>query len=939
MSSMKGKISTLLTILLALTILLFSYSNDVMYLSTNFNVKFVKSLISSILFFILFTYIGYPITKLLTREKISSLLTLFISWNVGILISSFVGKVAEIFGILDTYTLSYVLMGIALLFSYISDADDEIKSLAKEIINNKYLVFVLFLSIIPIVYLRLHSLFPWMLAYDQFAYSGIALSYIRGQPKLDLYPSYHIAMALASSLLRINPIFVYWTAPFLVMPLYVLGIYTLVSEIFEKKEIALIAGSLAPWFNGWGWASDPYTFAPRTFLFLSFPYLLILITRSIKEGERKSRFLTSIIPLIPFLFYLFFKGSSLGEPINIITLIIFTTISVIILRIIRGKNTYLPLLIISFSTLTLLHIIEASFPSMLLVIYAIALSLLSLSRNLGVGISIFLSLFFASYFFSDWIGFSTPITDVILNIGKAPVALTKLLGVAGEGPSSEFKRAMLMQMYTPLILISSLIGMIISLKFSNYPTYPFLLLTSVTFYVIFLPWKWPARVVNYLTTLISSYAGLGLYSLLQYLKKPSTEQREREERTRGRRRGPRFSVERKDYNMVYILVVIFLVLILLIYIPVSYYAYVAVMRSKGYVYLSFLSHFTMGDLIFSEKLWNLLSNGDILVSDPMTKRVIEGLTGLSLRIVSKDTAKKIIYSYTYPLISKLAKGEKVAIAVTGRTLYWLEREIKDVVPAIPPFPLSSYVGLYRLVYSHDTLIPLAYTPTGYLFLTKENVSKKTLIYPITVNGRKVNVTLSYYDRYYAEGRLTLSGSGKYVIKYPKSWTVEYIRVGKKELNPSKLKRIEPDIQIVNVDKKAKIEVVWSTNLLMEDVGLRVHGPNINRNMWSTVSNATMSVYRIQKLGINSSDYPLLITKISGSNALFRIYILFEDGHGIILPRPEMPGFKAPSYPSELLYKYGPYDKGKRVVAISIMAYPQYDKPFDFMIHYLMLARG
>jgi len=451
---------------------------------------------------------------------------------------------------------------------------------------------------------------------------------------------------------------------------------------------------------------------------------------------------------------------------------------------------------------------------------------------------------------------------------------------------------MLIQMYTPLVLVFSLAGMALSLR--NALSYPFLLLTSSTFYITFLPWKWPARIVNYLTTMISPDAGLGIYKLHHYLKEMRTDKERRRQKLKT---VPR-EVRGYSGKAAYYLVAAFLVLVLAVYVPVSYYAYVAVMRSNGYTYQGHLSHFTLDDLKISEKILEKgLSPGDVIITDPMTKRVVEGLTGLSLASVEYELVKRVAYSYSYPLVSKAARNRKVAIALTGRTLYWLRsgRDEKSI-PAIPPYPVKFYVGLNRLIDSNNTLELLTSGPNGYLFLAKNDVTRKVLKWPVKVNGKKVNAVIKYYDKYSASSTLTLTGSEKYLIAYPKTWVFKSVKIVGNVVEPESLKvvRVDPELEIL-AKKDAKIEVRWKANLLLKAVGLRVHGPSLNKKAWTVVSNATRVVYRLERLGINSTKYPFLIMGVKGeSNTLFRVHMLFEDGKLAIIPSSPL---RSPEYES------------------------------------------
>ena len=218
----------------------------------------------------------------------------FLEWLIGIgmLVGLFYLFVAsELVGI--EYFSYFVL---ALLAVLVFLTNKKITNLIDLLKKNKIIILVIFLSIIPVVIYKINYQFPIQPAGDVMAFIEEANGILQGNINLIDRISFNVYLPVISVLLSIvsalggaSPLAICWFVPFLIYPVLSLGIYSLIIQKTDNKNLALLSAIIPTWFVG-SMVMDMMSIRPKTLIFVLFPfflsyYIYLRETKNKKEGN------------------------------------------------------------------------------------------------------------------------------------------------------------------------------------------------------------------------------------------------------------------------------------------------------------------------------------------------------------------------------------------------------------------------------------------------------------------------------------------------------------------------------------------------------------------------------------------------------------------------------------------------------------------------------
>ena len=888
-------------------------ANDVDNITGDMHRKAVKTVVASLMSIFLPINLGFMILSPLTRrmsQHAPPVLMLASFWSVGLLLIWLLATGVAVPLGLGLRWMAVLLALVSLLSLRRPGLDFTVRGLLMAVSRSRRLQLALSLSIIPIVYMKIRSPFPYMISYDQLYYSGIALRYMDGKLPFNWYPGYHSLVGTVCALVSLNPVFLYWTAPFLVVPVFVLGLFTMVHRAFEDEYAALAASLMAPWFNGWGWASDPYTFAPRTFLYLLLPYLVLSVVEVSKERKARlvDRALLPVYAVLPVVSYFVMEALGRHPHATLLAWLVPVAPSLALTLVVRSPLP-LPSLLLILSAFPL-HTLESAALSLPLVLVSVICFLHAKSPRVSSLLVYLVASLFMLYFYSQWLGVENPVLDAIKAVGDTPAAILVELTYPFH---YEFKDQLmlLVQSYMPLTLILCLAGAAYSVRESGSACVPALLLALVgTLYVYFLPWPYGRRLINYLTTLITPFAALAITSFI-------------------RASGARW---------LRLLLTALITALMALSLPLSYYMYIEYFRMRGYTYRGWVTHFTEGDLKAAEWLRARARDYDVVVCDPMTMRILEGVSGREFSGVGYDAARRLLMDYDYARALKVAgRSRNVFFVINGRTYRWMLERPKESVPPYPPGSLVVFPGLRRLLASNRTVEIYRYRDEAVIVRLKRGVRQVvkdagTLV--VDVGGRfiEARARVKYYEPHDAICEVELTGYRRYDIKdFPRSWVFKEVLVNGKRRAPAP--GSDPDARIVvsGVKPGDKVVVRWYTNLLY-DACWR----SSNMGAWRREVKGRVVTLRMGGLNVVSDRCPVLIVSARGTeNAAYRVFLRLDDGT-LISPFPAP--VKLSGVDVELAINYGRMLRGRRVTEVVVTAWPIRGEKFDFRVNYVMLAR-
>jgi len=274
----------------------------------------IKAFIASLMFLLMPFNVGLllylPISKLLKGGVSEGIAPVFLSWLLGYSLLSLIGGLLLYINAFNFSTLLYIAITLSLLPLASRRVNGIVETLHINIrrIGYKRVLCLLFLSLIPIIYLKYYTPFPLTISPDQVMFHGLTLETLRSHPPRKLwhinYFSFYLMGALLCGLCNCEPLSLYWMIVICLYPLYALAIY-LLSRRIKDDTTSFLAALLVPWLQGWVMGSAPYLFLPRTLLMLLYPLILyVILDESVGSLNPKSYVTLLLASSLPIIYYL-----------------------------------------------------------------------------------------------------------------------------------------------------------------------------------------------------------------------------------------------------------------------------------------------------------------------------------------------------------------------------------------------------------------------------------------------------------------------------------------------------------------------------------------------------------------------------------------------------------------------------------------------------------
>ena len=897
----------------------------------------LKALLGSILMLLLPFNVGLlllPFNDRLKKQLRSYLALSLFLWLSGFTILVLAAALLSLPG--GPYRIDellYVAVALSILPLVSSKTEKVVKGIRDELrgLGYKRLIAAAIGALIPLFIFMYHTPFPLTISLDELLFHRLSLELSHGAEHSSLYTlpyanyfGFYSFTALLSRLCGCLPLSLYWMAPTIVYPTYAFAIFVLAYYVSRSKVMALLSSLFAPWFQGWVTGSAPYLFLPRTILMVIYP-LILAVMLEIESKERpclKRSALRLFASLLPLPLYLFTRWLSRTTGLVYPAWLSLTYPVLLAIFYLGGLRRGDPLtLFLALSSLT-----AFSFHGADSLIYSLALTLpllmsLISSTNPGYGVTLtyFTSLLCFLHFIAKWPSWSyltqayiraNPVLSFLDRILNLPALLPSALGgkaLVDEAAAFSYNLNRLFITFTPLGAVLFPVGLVESLRRLNEPREAALSFASLgLIYTYFLPFFFSSRIIEYLTPFVSFYLARVIALCFNYVNSFLS----------------RFCGTKVWRSPLTLLLVAALTLTFMTYLPMNYQAFLSYLREEGFRHDNYVSVISYEDLRALEVM-NVRGKA-LVVSDLLTARLLRDLSGGGLFY---RVDPKVLCSYSYERVKKLANGRPTFIVVNERTFKWLSGD-----------PSKPFIGFRMLLSANNTLERVVLGSDYYIFKVKVGVRPKVVKGPeltiLTESGlKRVSAVVRYYEPFHASCYLRLNGSLSYrIIGYPGNWVLEEVRVNGKSVALPRER--DEYIELSGLKPKDRVELIWRANLLYNETGYKESDfvgwtfLGSKRPYWSQMENVN--------LNIDLERYPVMILSVKGSaNAVFRLYLFLSDGKVVDVFRGHI---KAPIAPAEMAIDFSSISKGRRVVGIVFRSTSVDGKPYAFKVNYIIFAR-
>jgi len=290
---------------------------------------------------------------------------------------------------LDYYILSlFILIFLGIFYRRIRRAAiSSTKERLKSCLGN-YLILpvLLVLGILPAINVKIYQPFPLV---DNPAVSSFIFETLQLTDGKIFYVSYgHIPVIPAltgftSELFNIHPLFLYHVAPYLMYLIYPLGIYLLSYRLSGKMSLSLLASFIGCWpILG---TLDFNSFMTKGFVLLLFPYILYVFSVFLKEKTEITFKMKNIITFFSFTFivwsFLFFQKFLLPITMKNVAIILLVSLVILLSKIIRNAEVKSSYLLISIATLAISMVSAAEAVFFFVALYSFVLSFKIISHR------------------------------------------------------------------------------------------------------------------------------------------------------------------------------------------------------------------------------------------------------------------------------------------------------------------------------------------------------------------------------------------------------------------------------------------------------------------------------------------------------------------------------------------------------------------------------
>lgn len=157
----------------------------------------------------------------------------------------------------------------------------------------KELIIVLFIGLIPPIFVSYYSPYPFINSLDIFNHLHYSQIILENSVVLILnsyLQTFHIMIALALYFSNAyeDPLAIFWAIRFLLYPLYSIGVYIFTFSIVKNKFVSILSATIGVWILiSVGGDHGLYNFTPRMLIYVLIPYILYLINKFFEKVHEK----------------------------------------------------------------------------------------------------------------------------------------------------------------------------------------------------------------------------------------------------------------------------------------------------------------------------------------------------------------------------------------------------------------------------------------------------------------------------------------------------------------------------------------------------------------------------------------------------------------------------------------------------------------------------
>jgi len=236
-------------------------------------------------------------------ESLNVLLRVLLAWCIGFLAITFLVTFLVLFQI---RVLSFVLIGLTLV-SIISLPYANLDSEASYIANSDhrwFLVAIILVSLMPFVYVRSQSAFPYFMGFDALSHAGDIIDLLQGRYRymaLSAFPGFDTIVLIPAVLLQVTPFFVFDTASLILFLGFGLGIYAFCFKLLRQHWASVLASVIGVAVVGGGTVADMIDFLPKNVMYALFPLSLCNYTMHPDLKQNWRYFGLFAVPMLLFL--------------------------------------------------------------------------------------------------------------------------------------------------------------------------------------------------------------------------------------------------------------------------------------------------------------------------------------------------------------------------------------------------------------------------------------------------------------------------------------------------------------------------------------------------------------------------------------------------------------------------------------------------------------
>ena len=212
-------------------------------------------------------------------KTLEALKYFIVSWSLGVITTSLTFFILMQIREYTPYTAicSQVMFIVTAIIGCINETfDEKIRILIKGEVNVKRACILSLFSLVPFIYIRSLSQYPYQIMVDGFVVSLRVKQISIGQYKFHYYMGFPVLLHCLTVLYKVDIIEFLWAAPITLYMMISFSTYLLARQMTKNEKVAVISSILSSWLTGGGMICEIHAFLPKNVLYVCFPLVLFL---------------------------------------------------------------------------------------------------------------------------------------------------------------------------------------------------------------------------------------------------------------------------------------------------------------------------------------------------------------------------------------------------------------------------------------------------------------------------------------------------------------------------------------------------------------------------------------------------------------------------------------------------------------------------------------